>query len=176
MDPSVPSIGRAPWTTSPAVLEEETCGAEGCLPSERCERCLNTLNQLATKQEAAAAAADSGAGAVGTTLMIPFGVPVGCRPLATDIPSVGYRLHFRYPEARRFAHRFYTGPPGDPESIRVSTHTSRVDLHQAIDVEEVVGCQVGEHVIISVRFVNAADGTMLWTNAKRDQHWWVWWT
>ena len=100
-------------------------------------------------------------------------LPPQHQPLVELVLCFRDRLYFSYPDARRFEHRFYTGPPDDPDSMRVSARTSRVDLYQAIDVEEAVYCQVGEHVFIAVRFVNAADGRWLWTNAKKDRQWWM---
>ena len=87
---------------------------------------------------------------------------------------VGVWLRFKFPNGRRFAHRFWTGHPGDPRSRLVLASESFVNLQASIGVREVQTAVLGETEFVAVRFRNANDGMMLWTNYSRNGRVWMW--
>ena len=85
--------------------------------------------------------------------------------------AVGDRLRFRYPDARRFKHRFYTQPPGSGGRL-VPRQESSVDLHGIVDVLEVKWSDWQQSHWVAVRF-QQPDGQQLWTNASKDGREWM---
>ena len=96
-----------------------------------------------------------------------------CMAMApTDVPAVGDRLYFRYPDALHFRHGFYTSWPGDG-GAKVGRETSEVDLRAPVDVQEVVENIWRGSRWVAIRFSNPRDGKVLWTNYSRDDHVWM---
>ena len=96
-------------------------------------------------------------------------------------PGLGTRLKFRYPRARRFRHKFYTGWPGEDGSRQVKADESLVDLDSSIVVEAVSTLHAtpwindadrGNAQFIAVMFTNT-DGRQLWTNYSKNAHIWM---
>ncbi len=106
--------------------------------------------------------------------------PAAVGAMAADAAplAVGEWLRFKWPDGRRFSHRFWTSHPGDPLNSRlVLRHESLVNLREPIRVREVKTATCQDHGVavrfVAVRFTNANDGRSLWTNYSQDGRAWM---
>ena len=84
----------------------------------------------------------------------------------------GDQFALRYPDSRRFRHRFYTGPPGDPDSEKVRKSELDVPKGDMYQILEITRVQLRDDFFVAVRF--SYKERSLWTNVDKNEHAWAW--
>ena len=84
---------------------------------------------------------------------------------------------FRYRNAQRFRHQFYTDLPGAPGSRKVPRSEAFIDVHVSFEVLSTTHAVSAEGVAWITLELHATDRYLdtvtVFTNASRDEHIWI---
>ena len=80
-------------------------------------------------------------------------------------------FYLRYADSRRFSHRFYTGPPDDPSSVKILPGDLCVDKQATFQILDLSTSVRANVTYITARF--QFQGQSLWTNLAKDNHSWA---
>ena len=80
-------------------------------------------------------------------------------------------FYLRYPFSHRFSHRFYTGPPNDPLSTKISPAELHIPKDNQYQIREVIQTQRNGHTYVAARF--QFHFRYIWTNLAKNDHVWA---